>query len=115
MKSNQVWTLVELPKDCKAIENKWILKIKRKTNGSIEKYKARLVAKGYTQQEEIDYEEIFSVVVRFTSIRLTLSIVVSLDSELHQMYVKTTFLNGKLEEQIYMEQPRVKSTKCADS
>ena len=105
IKSNQIWTLVDLPKDCKAIRNKWVLKIKRKVDGSIKRYKARLLAKGYTQHEGIDYEETYSLVVRFTSICLILAIVTSLDLKLHQMDEKMTFLNGELEEKIYMEQP----------
>ena len=105
MRSNNVWELVDLPKGRRAIGNKWVLKIKRKPDGSIDRYKARLVAKGYTQQEGIDYEETFSPVVRFASIRLILAIVANLDLELHQMDVKTAFLNGELEEEIYMEQP----------
>ena len=103
MKSNQVWTLVVLPRYRKAIGNKWVLKIKRKDDGSIEGYKAHLEAKGYTQQEGIDYEETFSPIIRFTSIRLTLSIMANLDLKLHQMDVKITFLNGELEDEIYME------------
>ena len=105
MKKNQVWELVDLPKGRKSVGNKWVLKIKRKADGSIDRYKARLVAKGFTQIEGVDYEETFSPVVRFASIRLILSLVSSLDLELYQMDVKTAFLNGELEEEIYMEQP----------
>jgi Reverse transcriptase (RNA-dependent DNA polymerase) len=103
MRLNNVWELVDLLEGRKAIENKWVLKIKRLADGSIDRYKARLVAKGYTQQEGIDYEETFSSVVRFTSIRLILAIVIDLDLELYQMDVKIAFLNGNLEEEIYME------------
>ena len=103
MRKNQVWDLVDLSLDWKAIGNKWVLNIKRKANGSIENYKARLVARGYTQQEGIDYEETFSLIVRFASICLILDIVAHMDLELHPMDVKTTFLNGELNEEIYME------------
>ena len=105
MSKNQVWELVDLPKRRKSVGNKWVLKIKRKADGSIDRYKARLVAKGFTQIEGVDYEETFSPVVRFASIRLILSLVSSLDLELYQMDVKTAFLNGELEEEIYMDQP----------
>uniref|UniRef100_A0A2N9GE70 CCHC-type domain-containing protein n=1 Tax=Fagus sylvatica TaxID=28930 RepID=A0A2N9GE70_FAGSY len=101
MRTNQVWDLVDLPPGRKAIRNKWVLKIKRKADGSIERYKARLVAKGYTQ----NYEKTFSPVVRFASVCLILAIVANLNLELYQMDVKTTFLNGELDEEIYMDQP----------
>jgi Reverse transcriptase (RNA-dependent DNA polymerase) len=105
MRSNNVWKLVDLSEGRETIGNKWVFKIKRLADVSIDRYKARLVAKGYTQQEVIDYEETFSPVMRFTSIRLILAIIVSLDLELHQMNVKTVFLNDNLKEEIYIEQP----------
>ena len=104
MARNKVWELVHLPPQRKSIRNKWVFKIKRRANGSIDKFKARLVAKGLTQIEGIDYEETFSPVVRFASIRLLLALVAHLDLELFQMDVKTAFLNGNLEEEIYMDQ-----------
>jgi hypothetical protein len=96
---NQTWELVDLPKDSKAIGCKWVFRKK-----DSEQYKARLVAKGYAQKEGIDYNEIFSPVVKHTSIRLLLVIVSQFDLELEQMDVKTTFLHGELEK-IYMKQP----------
>ena len=82
-----------------------MFKIKRNADGSIERYKARLVAKGYSQEEGTDYEETYSPVARYTSIRSVLAIANQLDLELHQMDVQTAFLNGALEEEIYMSQP----------
>jgi len=97
--------LVDLPSGRRSIGNKWVLKIKRKADGSIERYKARLVVKGYTQEEGIDYEDSFSPIVRITSVRLILAIVAHMDLELYQMDVKTAFLNGELNDEIYMDQP----------
>ena len=105
MESNRVLDLVDLPLGRKTIGNKWVLNIKYKVDGTIDIYKTRLVAKGYKQQEGIDYEETFSHVVKFASIRLILAIVAIVDLELHPMDVKTAFLNGELNEEIYMDQP----------
>ena len=96
---NQTRILVDLPKDSKVIDCRWVFR--KKDN---EQYKARLVAKGYTQKEGIDYNEIFSPVVKHTSIRM-LAIVAQFDLELEQLDVKTTFLHGELEAKIYMKQP----------
>ena len=106
MYSNQVWELVEPPKGIKPIGCKWIYKKKRGLDKKVKAWKARLVAKGYTQKEGIDYEETFSPVVMLKSIRILLSIAAHLDYEIWQMDVKTAFLNGSLEETIYMQQPK---------
>ena len=88
------------------IGNKWVFKNKLNAEGKVEKYKARLVAKGYSQVEGIDFGEIFSLVSKLTYIRFILSIVVAFDLEVEQMDVKTSFLHGDLEEEIYMKQPK---------
>ena len=107
MKSNHVRDLVDSLIDRKAIGNKRVLWIKRKADGSIERYKARLVVTRYTLQKGIDYEETFSPVVRFASIYLIiLAIVAYMDLELHQMDIKTTFFYGELGVEIYIEQPK---------
>ena len=102
---NKTWKLVELPPGRKAIGCKWVFKLKHDVDERVERFKARLVAKGYAQKYGIDYDEIFSPVVRFSSIRLLLAFAVQRDFLIHQMDVETAFLNGKLDEEIYMQQP----------
>ncbi|KAL4376717.1 hypothetical protein GQ457_02G017480 [Hibiscus cannabinus] len=105
MKNNEVWDLVSLPDGVKAIGCKWVFKTKKDSKGNIERYKARLVAKGFTQREGIDYTETFSPVSKKDSLRIVLALVTQFDLELQQMDVKTAFLNGDLEEEVYMKQP----------
>uniref|UniRef100_A0A8R7JZD3 Retrovirus-related Pol polyprotein from transposon TNT 1-94 n=1 Tax=Triticum urartu TaxID=4572 RepID=A0A8R7JZD3_TRIUA len=105
MRKNNVWELVELPNNRKSIGSKWIFKRKLNATGQVDKYKARLVAKGFTQMEGVDFVETFSPVAKFTSIRIISALTAYYDLELHQMDVKTAFLNGMLEEEIYMNQP----------
>ena len=102
---NHTWELVDLPPGCKPLGHKWIFKRKRKLDGTIEKYKARLVVKGFRQTEGVDYFDTYAPVSRKTSIRIVIALAALFDLEIHQMDVKTAFLNGELEEEIYMEQP----------
>ncbi|XP_076940279.1 uncharacterized protein LOC143609401 [Bidens hawaiensis] len=102
---NHTWELVDLSPGCKPLGYRCIFKRKMKADGSIDKYKARLVIKGYIQKEGLDYFDTYSPVTRITSIRLVLAIAALRNLEIHQMDVKTAFLNGDLDEEIYMEQP----------
>ena len=103
--SNGTWEVVDRPYGCKPVGCKWVLKKKLRPNGTINKYKARLVAKGYTQKEGEDYFDTYSPVARLTTIRVLLSLAASHGLLVHQMDVKIAFLNGELEEEIYMDQP----------
>eukprot|EP00253_Pinus_taeda_P016014 PITA_16014 len=102
---NEAWDLVWFPAGRKPIGNKWVFKKKSNAEGKVEKYKAQLVAKGYSQVLGIDFGDIFSPIAKVSSIRLLLSIVAAFDFGVEQMDVKTPFLHGDLEEEIYMKQP----------
>ena len=102
---NDTLELVELPKGRKAIGCKWVYTKKEGIEGTPLRFKARLVAKGYAHEEGIDYNEVFSPVVKHSSIRILLALVAQYALELDQLDVKMTFLHGDLDEEIYMTQP----------
>nr|GEY96230.1 copia-type polyprotein [Tanacetum cinerariifolium] len=105
IEKNNTWHLIDLPKDAKCIRVKWVYKTKLNENGEVEKYKARLVAKGYGQEYGIDYMEVFAPVARMDTIRMMVAIAAQRGWKLFQMDVKSAFLYGKLEEDVYVQQP----------
>jgi hypothetical protein len=102
---NDVWDIVLRLEGKFVVTSNWIYKIKHAVHGSVEKYKARFVPRGFSQVEGIDYEETFAPIARYTSIHTIIALVASMGLKLHQMDVKTAFLNGKIEEEVYIEQP----------
>ncbi|WJX23068.1 hypothetical protein P8452_12315 [Trifolium repens] len=105
-KRSEVWDLVPRPKDVNVIGTKWVYKNKSDENGVVTRNKARLVAQGYTQVEGLDFEETFAPVARLESIRLLLGVACILKFKLYHMDVKSAFLNGYLQEEVYVEQPK---------
>ena len=102
---NKTFDLVKLPNGKKALKNKWVFRIKHEEHGVHPRFKAILVVKGFSQKKGIDFDEIFSPVVKMTSVCTMLGLVASLNLKIEQIDVKTVFLHGDLEEEIYMEQP----------
>ena len=102
---NDTWSLVDLPHGVEPIGVKWVFKKKTNEKGEIERYKARLVAKGYRQKAGIDYDEVFAPVARMETIRLLISLAAHNGWSIYQMDVKSAFLNGVLEEEVFVEQP----------
>jgi Reverse transcriptase (RNA-dependent DNA polymerase) len=105
MYDNKVWDIVPLPESVKAIGCKWIFKTKKDSEGNVERYKTRLVAKRFIQKEGIDFTKTFSPMSTKDSFRIIMALVTHFDLELHQMNVKIAFLNGDIDEYIYMSQP----------
>jgi hypothetical protein len=103
---NEVWDIVPKPKNKDVVSSIWLFEIKHAVDGSIEKYKAIFVARGFSQKESIDYEETFALMARYSSIRTIIALAAKMKWKLHQMDMKTTFLNGVTEEEVYMEQPQ---------
>ncbi|KAA0045237.1 hypothetical protein IC582_016021 [Cucumis melo] len=105
IEKNGKWKMVDLPEGKNAIGLKWVYKTKFAADGSLEKHKARLMAKGYAQQHGIDFEEIFSSVAHFETVRIVLALAAQQQWPVYQFDVKSTFLNEELQEEVYVEQP----------
>jgi hypothetical protein len=102
---NDVWEVVPRPEGKSVVTSKWLYKLKHVADGSIEKYKALFVAWGFPQVEGVGYDETFALVSRYISIMVVISIAAKMGWKIHQMDVKTAFLNGVIEEEVYIDQP----------
>lgn len=102
---NQTWKLTALPEGKRAIGLKWIFKSKFNSNGTLLRKKALVVAKGYVQQEGVDFEDAYSLVARMETIRMFFAIGAQRMWCIHQLNVKTAFLNGEIKEEVYIVQP----------
>jgi hypothetical protein len=105
LKRNQTWIIVDRPQGKKTVESRWVLRTKFKKDGSVDRRKARLVAKGFTQKPGIDFNETFAPVARLGSIRLFMAIAVELGLQVHQLDFTSAYLNGEIEEEVFMEVP----------
>nr|GEU54259.1 zinc finger, CCHC-type [Tanacetum cinerariifolium] len=105
IEKNNTWSLVNLPKNQKAIGLKWVYKVKRDPSGKILKYKERIVAKGYVQKYGVNYDEVFTPVARIETVRVILALAGLNGWRVHHLDVKSAFLNEKLEEEVYVSQP----------
>jgi hypothetical protein len=105
IKENKTWSFVDLPWGQKAISLKWVFKLKHDEHGDVVKHKARLVEKGYVQRQGIDFDEVFAPVTRMESVRVMIILAAHLNWSVHHMDVKSAFLNGDLEEEVYVSQP----------
>ena len=112
LQKNFTWELVPLPEGKKMVECRWIFTVKLNPDGSINRYKARLVAKGYTQKYGIDYEDTFVPVAKMNTIRVLISLAANLNWPLRQFDIKNTFLNGTIDEEVYMDP--LPGTRCTD-
>ena len=105
IEASGTWRLIEPPPHTRPIGLKWVYKAKKDASGIVTKHKARLVAKGYVQRQGIDFNEVFAPVARLESVRLLLAHAASEGWPVHHMDVKSSFLNGELQEEVYVEQP----------
>jgi hypothetical protein len=102
---NGTWKVVPLPQGKKVIGSKWVLRVKRNSDGSVERFKARLVAKGYSQRPGFDFTETFAPTVRYSAVRTILALAALEDMEIHSLDISNAYLNGVLEEEVYMQLP----------
>ena len=103
---NDVWEMVSRPEGKSVVTSHWLHKLNHVPDGSVEKYKDRFVAQEFSQVEGVDYDETFALFARYTSIKALISITAQMGWKIHQMDVKTAFLNGIIQEEVYVEQPQ---------
>ena len=105
MRKYEVWDVVDAPEEMNIIGSRWVFRIKRDSNGKILKYRARLVAQGFTQMYGVDFQDTFAPVARLSSIQTVIALAASEDWELHQMDVKSAYLNSPIDSPVYMRLP----------
>src|SRR5579871_6144937 len=107
LKANDTWELVPRTTDRDIIDTRWVFRIKRNLDQSIEKYKDRFVVQGFTQIPGVDYDEVYSPMVSYTANRILIALATKYDLTIHQIDVKSVFLNGEVDTELYVEQPEI--------
>jgi hypothetical protein len=106
IEKNGTWSLSKLPAGHKAFGLKWVFKLKKNAEGEVTMHTARLVAKGYVQKHGVDYEEVFAPIARLDTVKFILAMATNRGWEVHQLDVKSAFLHGELQEEMYVQQPK---------